>query len=208
MNVHATLPASRANGPGRRAVVWFQGCSGMNCPGCWNTRTHHHGIGRSVLPGVLADEIVQQSPDVEGLTVSGGEPMQQAISLMRLLVDIKNRRGDWSIGMFSGYSLAELEAGNYLLHENVSHGGCLAQASRDEKRTIWNAIKGYLDFAVMGRYDRTKPADPGRFVSSSNQSVELFTSRYTMADFGTLKVGVSIKPGGLTTITGFPTVRR
>ena len=37
--VHATAAASRANGPGRRFVVWFQGCT-LGCAGCFNPATH------------------------------------------------------------------------------------------------------------------------------------------------------------------------
>ena len=39
MLVHGFVPVSRANGPGRRAVLWFQGCK-LNCPGCWNQASH------------------------------------------------------------------------------------------------------------------------------------------------------------------------
>ncbi len=35
MLLHALIPASRANGPGLRTVVFFQGCS-IHCVGCWN----------------------------------------------------------------------------------------------------------------------------------------------------------------------------
>ena len=33
--IHAFEPRSRANGPGARFVVWFQGCT-LGCPGCFN----------------------------------------------------------------------------------------------------------------------------------------------------------------------------
>ena len=39
MLLHAFVPASRANGPGLRAVVYVQGCS-LQCAGCWNPDTH------------------------------------------------------------------------------------------------------------------------------------------------------------------------
>ena len=39
MLLHAFIPASRANGPGLRAVIYFQGCS-LNCPGCWNPTSY------------------------------------------------------------------------------------------------------------------------------------------------------------------------
>ena len=34
MLLHALIPAGRANGPGLRAVVFFQGCK-VGCVGCW-----------------------------------------------------------------------------------------------------------------------------------------------------------------------------
>src|ERR1035441_5283857 len=39
MLVHAIMPASRANGPGLRCVVFVQGCN-LGCPGCWNSWGH------------------------------------------------------------------------------------------------------------------------------------------------------------------------
>jgi anaerobic ribonucleoside-triphosphate reductase activating protein len=39
MLLHAFVPGSRANGPGLRAVVFFQGCV-LQCSGCWNPETH------------------------------------------------------------------------------------------------------------------------------------------------------------------------
>ena len=37
--LHAMIPASRANGPGLRAVVFFQGCT-LGCEKCFNPTTH------------------------------------------------------------------------------------------------------------------------------------------------------------------------
>jgi len=39
MLIHAIVPASRANGPDLRAVVFFQGCT-LGCRGCWNPTSH------------------------------------------------------------------------------------------------------------------------------------------------------------------------
>jgi anaerobic ribonucleoside-triphosphate reductase activating protein len=82
MLLHALIPASRANGPGLRAVVFFQGCS-LGCPKCWNPSTHQfRGTEASVdavVQGVLR---ARQEHPLEGVTFSGGEPMQQADSLL------------------------------------------------------------------------------------------------------------------------------
>ena len=39
MLIHSTLPRSAVNGPGERAVIWFQGCD-LGCRGCWNPSSH------------------------------------------------------------------------------------------------------------------------------------------------------------------------
>ncbi|MEK7679648.1 MAG: 4Fe-4S cluster-binding domain-containing protein, partial [Deltaproteobacteria bacterium] len=39
LNLHAVIKSSRVNGPGRRLVVFFQGCV-RRCDGCFNPETH------------------------------------------------------------------------------------------------------------------------------------------------------------------------
>src|SRR6266849_909348 len=39
MLIHGFIAHSRVNGPGVRAVVYFQGCN-LGCASCWNPATH------------------------------------------------------------------------------------------------------------------------------------------------------------------------
>ena len=49
MLIHGLVNGSRANGPGLRAVVYFQGCT-VGCRFCWNKETHaFSGEERSVV---------------------------------------------------------------------------------------------------------------------------------------------------------------
>ena len=60
MLLHALIPASRANGPGLRAVVFFQGCR-VGCVGCWNPRTHpFHGA--EIKVDAVAQEVLAGTP--------------------------------------------------------------------------------------------------------------------------------------------------
>src|SRR3990172_12478082 len=81
--LHAFEPSSRANGPGLRAVLWTQGCS-LGCPGCFNSETHDPGAGREVDVELLAGEIAGRH-GIDGVSISGGEPLQQAEALCELL---------------------------------------------------------------------------------------------------------------------------
>ncbi|MFH1265139.1 MAG: 4Fe-4S single cluster domain-containing protein, partial [Planctomycetota bacterium] len=81
IRLHAFEPASRANGPGLRAVVWFQGCT-LRCPGCFNPGTHNPLSGHESDTATLAAEILAIRRKIEGVSVSGGEPFQQPEALL------------------------------------------------------------------------------------------------------------------------------
>lgn len=116
---------------------------------------------------------------VEGLTISGGEPMEQAPAVLELLRRLREAHPEMTTGLFSGYTERELP------------------------ESLWRAMQSYLDFAVLGRYNARRPSHHP-LVSSTNQLLRLYTARYSMADFAAQSVEVHIDNTGLTQITGFP----
>jgi len=194
MLLHALIPASRANGPGLRAVVFFQGCS-LDCAGCWNERSHRF-TGPDVLVDAVAAQVLKVHADcaLEGVTFSGGEPMQQAECLLELMNRLRAAAPSLSFGMFSGYTEHELDQGRYWLRKPLPV--C-------EKQRLWQEIRSRLDFAVLGRFNQALPSrEP--LVTSRNQDLRLFSNRYSPADFIERSVEVSIDESGLTQVTGFP----
>ncbi len=194
MFLHALIPASRANGPGLRAAVFSQGCT-LGCPDCWNPETHRfHGI--EVAVDAVAQEVLRAHAEhtLEGATFSGGEPMQQADSLLGLMQSLRRQAPELSFGMFSGYTERELDRGLYWTWEGLS---------LPEKRTLWKQVRGLLDFAVLGRFNAAQPCSlPLR--TSRNQALRLFSNRYTASDFSEQLVEVSIYDDGQAEVTGFP----
>jgi anaerobic ribonucleoside-triphosphate reductase activating protein len=197
MLLHALIPASRANGPALRAVVFFQGCK-VGCVGCWNPRSHHFH-GAEVTVDVVAQDLVraQAQHTLEGVTFSGGEPMQQADSLLRLIQGLHQQAPELSFGMFSGYAEHELAKGRYWIWGDDS--------SEQHRKRLWQEIRACLDFAILGRFNQAQPSHlPLR--TSRNQVLRLFTNRYTPADFSEQLTEVSIHEGGRVDVTGFPTL--
>ena len=196
MLLHAIMPASRANGPGLRCVVFVQGCN-LNCPGCWNPWSHaFHGPDLAI--GSILAEVVHwhRQHALDGVTFSGGEPMQQADDLAEVLQGLRSALPTLSLGMFTGYSEKELETGRYFTRHGVD---------RDRRQALWRSIRGQLDFAVMGRFNRLQPSDaPMR--TSANQVLRLFRGRYSESAFGEQTVEITIAANGLTRTTGFPTL--
>jgi len=197
MLLHALIPASRANGPGLRAVVFFQGCK-VGCVGCWNPRTHpFHGT--EITVDAVAQEVLRsrQEDTLEGVTFSGGEPMQQADSLLGLMNSLRQHAPKLSFGMFSGYAEHELDQGQYWIWGQGS--------SELDRKRHWQGIHACLDFAILGRFHQDQPGTlPLR--SSRNQVLRLLTNRYKQADFSEQLTEVSIKEDGLVEVTGFPTL--
>jgi anaerobic ribonucleoside-triphosphate reductase activating protein len=194
MLLHAFVSRSRVNGPGLRAVVYLQGCS-LRCRNCWNLETHAF-TGKERTLSEVADLIVraQEERPLDGVTFSGGEPMQQADVVLSLMESLRERLAGLSFGMYSGYSQRELSRGLYW---------CRSQLTQREKQRIWQTIKSHLDFAVLGRFADARPsALPLR--TSTNQTLELFSDRYSEEDFGPQEVEVQIDSHGTVQISGFP----
>ena len=77
-------------GPGTRFVVWVQGCL-QRCPGCIAPDARPLDGGRIETVDSLAETILSV-PDLEGLTLSGGEPFLQAEALARLVRTVRATR--------------------------------------------------------------------------------------------------------------------
>ena len=172
MRIHAVEPRSRANGPGTRFVVWVQGCT-LGCPGCFNPATHAAG-GREVA----IDELAAQIPsDVEGISVSGGEPLQQPEAVAALL-DAARTRGLSTLA-FSGYTLDEIRA---------LAGGPV--------------VLDRLDVLVDGRYLAGQRLATG-LRGSANQRIHLLTDRYALSDVEATPVAeIRIARDGEVVLTG------
>jgi anaerobic ribonucleoside-triphosphate reductase activating protein len=105
VQVAEVCAATRALGPGLRAVVWVQGCP-FHCAGCIAPDWIPPVGGRAVAADELAAELLAD-PVVTGLTFSGGEPMAQAAALAEVVRHARAAR-DLTLICFTGFRLAEL----------------------------------------------------------------------------------------------------
>lgn len=171
LRVAKTLYSEGANGPGKRLVVWVQGCR-LACPGCINPWSHPAN-------GPAADWGTTCGPMLEalkaarelgctGLTITGGEPFEQYLPDLDALVMFgQSELG--SVGIFTGLTVQEI----FQRHGAPGHG--IEEVC---------AIFGRTDWMVTGRYRRDLPPG-GPLCSSSNQHLLLLSNRHTLADFET-----------------------
>lgn len=156
LRVHAFLPASYANGPGRRAVLWLQGCS-LGCPGCFNPETHPSTGGDRVPVAEVVGRIVALGGSIQGLTISGGEPLQQLPALLALLRRLRAETS-LSVILLTGYDWEEVQA--------MPGAG---------------ALLACVDVLLAGRYDPAQRLARD-LRGSANKTVHWLTGRYGPAD--------------------------
>lgn len=137
-----------ANGPGIRATVFVTGCS-RHCVNCFNEEYQDFNAG-SEWTAAETERLISylQDDTNSGLTLLGGEPMENAEDLLELVQAVRRAAPEKSIWVYSGF-----------LYEEI-----LAQPAR-------KALLEACDVLVDGPFvDSLK--DPGLyFRGSSNQRV-------------------------------------
>ncbi|MEG1849866.1 MAG: anaerobic ribonucleoside-triphosphate reductase activating protein [Oscillospiraceae bacterium] len=95
---------SIVDGPGLRLTVFVQGCP-HHCPGCHNPQTHDPRGGYDAKTAPLL-EALDANPLLRGITLSGGEPIEQAARLLELARAVVQRGRD--VVLFTGYTFEQL----------------------------------------------------------------------------------------------------
>lgn len=181
LNVAETCTATRALGPGLRAVVWVQGCP-FRCRGCLAPEWIPPRPARRMTPAELAAELLHD-PDVTGLTFSGGEPMEQAEGLAETARLVRRER-DVTLICFSGFRREELDG-------RADAAGLLAET----------------DVLIDGRYVDARNDDRG-LRGSDNQRVHHLTDRLRGFDLETGPRRAEFRlRGAETLLVGVPPLR-
>ena len=128
-------------GPGKRVLLFLQGCS-IHCEGCVNRHLWDFGKGKNAT----SQEILTfcRENHVDGITLHGGEPLDQADGLYPIVKTLKDEQ--FTVVLFTGYTKKEL--------------------SINQKR-VWN----FSDIVVCGRFDLKKRNVYLQFRGSTNQRI-------------------------------------
>jgi anaerobic ribonucleoside-triphosphate reductase activating protein len=177
INIHATLKDSLINGPGKRLVIFFQGCE-RDCGGCFNTELQPRSRRLLLSPTeILGKKLTEET---EGITVSGGEPFLQPLALLALLRLAKEKHSLTTV-VYSGFSFDEI-AKDFRLKASLK----------------------YIDVLVDGAFEVGKLEPTLLARGSTNQNFIFLSKRYDFDDMiMNGKVEISIDSGGTVTKTGF-----
>lgn len=181
LQVAGFVDDSRVNGPGRRVVVWVQGCT-LGCPGCFNPGTHAGPGEPTAVDALVARVLAARGPETTGVTFSGGEPFQQAEALAAVAARLRVAWPEGTRMAFSGYRLEELRG----------VGGPPGAA----------ALLAELDWLVDGRFDARRPPRPP-WRGSSNQRIWCLGRPLPEAELEGA-VELQVGPDGQVLLSGFP----
>ena len=186
LNLASRLPYTEAEGPGRRAALWVQGCN-KRCRGCCNPAYLQLAERELVSASSVLDWLrnAHHAHDLEGVTFLGGEPMLQAQGLAFVA------QGAQSLGLsvmvFSGYTKSELDV--------------LRLPGADQ-------LLRYTDVLVDGPFEANLPEQSRRWVGSTNQQFNYLTERYDAriesGDRLDRVLEIRLKTDGTVFINGWP----
>ena len=147
-NVAYIKISTKTEGPFNRCCIWFQGCN-LHCPGCCNKDLQELRPNHIVSLDKLLDIIkeAKENFDIEGVTLSGGEPSIQT-GLLELNKEI--RKLGLGIIMFSGRTIDSL-AENLVNSVDLLIDGPFIESLLDNDRVLVGSKNKNLTF-VTDRY--------------------------------------------------------
>lgn len=104
LRLYGTVPDSIVDGPGLRYAVFVQGCS-HGCPGCHNPESQPaEGGTETRISDIIAD--VESNKLCRDVTISGGEPFEQAAGCAALAEQLKDT--GYGVWTYTGYLYEDL----------------------------------------------------------------------------------------------------
>jgi anaerobic ribonucleoside-triphosphate reductase activating protein len=158
LNIADIGMVKEATGPGNRLCIWLQGCR-KNCQGCYNQGFRNFMLNSIVDVDNLVSIITKHNTEIDGISISGGEPLLQAQALIKLLDIIGNL--DLSVIVYSGYSYSEL---------------------KKSKQITIQKFLSLTDVLIDGEYE-AKLAVNSSFISTRNQKIHFLSEKYSTEDF-------------------------
>lgn len=141
---------SIVDGPGIRFTIFTQGCA-HHCFNCHNPETWAFDKGKDVDIDELISKI-KRNPLLQGITLSGGDPLYQVNACLELVKKVKELNSDLNIIIYTGFTFEEL-------------------AINFKKNNDLLSLLKLSDILIDGKYEDSLRDLTLRFRGSSNQRI-------------------------------------
>ena len=142
-----------ALGPGKRLAIWTIGCS-KECSNCISRELWHPRPDKNIMLPQLINFVkkVLSENEVDGITISGGDPLEQREEFLQFISAIHPLCDD--ILVYTGYTLQEL---------------CVIWTENELER-----LKKYVSVLIDGRYVDALNDSKSPLIGSTNQEIHFF----------------------------------
>ena len=169
------IERSEIYGPGIRSVYWLQGCT-LACEGCWNTQFWPSKGGDLIDVDRLLSELTDRQ-DIDGITLLGGEPLQQAPQVEKLMIGCKKL--GLTVFLYTGYEVHELTS------------------------TMQRCVD-LADIVVLGRFVQALRNTNLRWRGSENQRLMINNPKYSYMDMSEQnEVEIHLDTSGGVSVVGY-----
>tara|TARA_B100000767_G_scaffold105905_1_gene101674 strand:+ start:2695 stop:3303 length:609 start_codon:yes stop_codon:yes gene_type:complete len=176
MQVAEVIYSSQIYGPGKRTVLWLQGCS-IQCDHCWNDELWSFKGGIKKSPAQMIEAAIQSGDD--GFTLLGGEPLDQAPAVAHFIMQVQSAGFD--VVLYTGYELHEL--------------------STPQKKCVQMS-----DIVIHGRYVHELRSENLLWRGSTNQEILINNSKFSGLDLSEKRqVEIHLNEIGHVKVVGYPT---
>ncbi|MGL5507351.1 MAG: anaerobic ribonucleoside-triphosphate reductase activating protein [Paraclostridium sp.] len=142
-----------ANGPGIRATMFVSGCT-HDCKGCFNKEYQDFNYGE-VLDGNKQDEFFEYclNDEIKGISILGGEPMQQGKDLAMFIKKLKFLIPEKTIWVWTGFLIEDILDESKIVHQH----------NRE--------LLKHIDVLVDGKFEEELKDINLKYCGSSNQRI-------------------------------------
>jgi anaerobic ribonucleoside-triphosphate reductase activating protein len=177
LRIAALTPLTYCNGPGPRALIHVQGCT-RHCLGCGNAAMQDPQGGAILSLRSLIHWLLRLGPR-RGLSISGGEPQEQATAVKALLQALRKVLPTWDSVLFTGYA-------------------------PEEWAPEQQAVAALCDCVIAGPFRQELTAGHTSYLASTNQQLLLASGRITAAEMSRTEWELVVPPAGGLALRGFP----
>lgn len=180
MRINRILDITKAEGPHDRLCIWVQGCS-RRCEGCFATETWDKNGGTEMSPGEIYRRIDKVRDRIEGITLLGGEPFEQAEEVSHIAEYARSL----------GLGVITFTGGTYEVLKESEEKGV-------------QALLESTDLLIDGEFELDKREFTRPLVGSSGQRFIFLTDRYSEAQMMSYRnrFEVRVRPSGEILVNG------
>ena len=172
IRIYDLIEKSRANGPGIRFAIYFQGCQ-FKCLGCINPQTHDINAGLLTSTEAIIEAIYNRKDEIEGVTFTGGEPLLQLKPLFEICRTVK--KWNLTVLLSTGFETEELE----------------------KQPNLFSILTQNFDVIISGRFHHKEYIGTG-MVGSANKRIILNSTKYCANDIiNPIKMEIEVTPHGI-----------